>query len=56
MANLSRAELNEEITHFRDYCGWSERRIEEYLGLDQGTLAQRRHRARRKERDEQDAA
>lgn len=48
---LSRRELNEEIEHFRDYCGWPEKRVEDYLGLAEGTLAQRRHRATRKERD-----
>lgn len=45
---LSRAELNEEIAFFRDVCGWSEKKVEEHLGLADGTLAQRRSRAQRR--------
>lgn len=48
---LSRHELNEEIDFFRDYCGWSDVRIEQALNLADGTLAQRKHRAARKERE-----
>lgn len=51
MADLTRAEMNEEIEHFRDYCGWSERRIEEHLGLAEGTLLRRRNRAAHKVRE-----
>lgn len=49
MVSLSRQEINEEIDFFRDICGWSDRRIEERLGLSEGTLAQRKHREARKE-------
>lgn len=55
-AHLNRAEINEEIIFFQDYCGWSDKRIEEHLGLAEGTLAQRRFRAARKTRRLADAA
>lgn len=48
---LTREELNEEITFFQDYCGWSDKRIEKHLGLADGTLAQRRHREARKAKE-----
>lgn len=51
MSTLSRIELNEEIEFFRDYCGWSDTRIEQKLGLCDGTLARREHRAADKERN-----
>lgn len=50
MSILSRADTNEEIDFFRDFCGWSDRRIEEKLNLAEGTLAQRKHRAARIDR------
>lgn len=46
-----RDELNEEISFFRDFCGWSEKRVEEHLGLAEGTLAQRRLRKARKAKE-----
>jgi hypothetical protein len=46
---LTSEELNEEIAFFRDYCGWSDKRIEERLALADGTLA-RRHQARKPKR------
>lgn len=45
-----RDELNEEVEFFRDFCGWSEKRIEEHLGLADGTLAQRRRREEKKKK------
>lgn len=47
-SNLSYTEINEEVAFFRDYCGWSEPRIEKHLGLAHGTLAQRRLREKKK--------
>lgn len=43
----SRQDINEEIEFFKDFCGWSDARIEERLGLAEGTLAQRRYREAR---------
>lgn len=41
---LSRQELNEEIVFLKDYCGWSDRKVEEKLDLAVGTLEQRKRR------------
>lgn len=41
---LTRAEINEEIDFFRDYCGWSEKRIADHLGLSYDLFEQRRYR------------
>lgn len=55
--SLSRQEINEEIEFFKDICGWSDKRIEERLGLGEGTLAQRKHREVRKQhRNQEDDA
>jgi hypothetical protein len=52
---VSRQDINEEVEFFRDYCGWSDKRIEERLGLAEGTLAQRKLReSRRTTRSDRD--
>jgi hypothetical protein len=48
---VDRVAINEEIDFFKDICGWSDERVEQRLGLADGTLAQRKHRQVRRERE-----
>lgn len=46
---MSQKELEEEIAFFRDYCGYSDERIEARLGLATGTMEQRRLRSEKRQ-------